>query len=488
MTDTTSLEQSAELCIGALSQAVLDYKAIYIKLQQEDVPDILKLTAELRMDILFIQMDLCSSYIACCKVENPYACRFHIKNLYAGMHEAYKLLHGYGNSQHYTIWTKIENALNRKPVCDWGEHSQLEVLYNDTNDKLEKLSGDETDQAHRNLTYHYDADMRRVYSYTLDANNLEEASDKYCAYLEVFTGMTQLCDEIEKCLRKMGISTVVEIEPSTIDNSLHLPLIQYLSKNKELPIALEGILDDIKPIDDYALQLEKVDKLGGLVSGQIELPEINNVFVILNMQLTLLFMRADMATITKSFLLSKANGEAMLNMRRYIITITAAFSHLYGYSEDEKSKSIWMSIMSMIPDDAIALKNNSSKICNIFDKLAVNKDMDIRTCYAHLYDNKTRKTNVPSIIDMLLSQDPIKEIQKVTIMLKVIKLVIDFTTILMDELSTRAREANEKSTEELKNNLLKIKNLTDHPNCPIRLKEKLCRIIDNVQGVTGIII
>ena len=129
MIDTTSLEQSAELCIGALSQAVLDYKAIYIKLQQEDVPDILKLTAELRMDIMFIQMDLCSSYIACCKVENPYACRFHIKNLYAGMHEAYKLLHGYCKSQRYTIWTKIENALNRKPVCDWDDHSQLEVLY-----------------------------------------------------------------------------------------------------------------------------------------------------------------------------------------------------------------------------------------------------------------------------------------------------------------------------------------------------------------------
>ena len=32
MADTTNLEQSAELCIGALSQAVLDDKDRYLKL------------------------------------------------------------------------------------------------------------------------------------------------------------------------------------------------------------------------------------------------------------------------------------------------------------------------------------------------------------------------------------------------------------------------------------------------------------------------
>lgn len=483
-----TLEQSAELCIGALSQAVLDYKAIYIKLQQEDVPDILKLTTELQMDILFIQMELSSSFVACIKAKQPYACRYLIINLYAEMHEAYKLLLGYGKSQHFTIWNKIGNAINEKPISDWGEHPQLETLYKAVSAKLDKLSGDETDKKHRDLTYHYDADMKRVYSYILEANNLEEASDKYCAYLDVITGMTQLCNVIENCLRKRGISTAFEIEPPSIDNSLHLSLIQYLSNNKELPIALEGILNDIKPIDDYAHQLEKVDNLGGLVRGQIELPEINHVLIILNMQLTVLFMRADMAAITQSFLLSKTGGEAMLNMRRYIITITAAFSHLYGYSEDERSKSIWTSILSMVPEDALALKEDASIISNILDKVVLDNDTGTRTCYAHLYDNKIRKTNVPSIIDLLLSQDPINEIQKVAIILQVIKRVIDFMAILMEELSIRARKANEKSIEDLKNTILKIKGLTELPNCPIKLKEMLCEIIDKMQRITGILI
>lgn len=319
-----TLEQSAELCIGALSQAALDYKARYIKLQQEKVPDILKLTAELRMDVLFIQIDLCTSFIACCKAEKPYACRYHIKNLYAGMQEAFKLLRGYGKSQHYTIWTKIGESINGKPTSEWKEQPQLESLYKIVSAKLDGLSGTEIDKAHRDLTYHYDDDMKRVYTYTLETNNLEKASNQYCAYLEVLTGMTQLCNEIEKCFRNRGDATVVEIASPSIDKSLHLPLIQYLSNNKELPIALEGILNDIKPIDDYALQLDKFDKLNGLMSGQIELPEINNVLIILNLQLTVYFMRADMAAITQSFLLSKTSGEAMLNMRRYIITITAA--------------------------------------------------------------------------------------------------------------------------------------------------------------------
>lgn len=483
-----TLEKSAELCIGALSQAALDYKARYIKLQQEKVPDVLKLTVELRMDILFIQIDLCTSFIACCKAEKPYACRYHIKNLYAGMQEAFKLLHGYGKSQHYTIWTKIGESINGKPTSEWREQPQLESLYKIVSAKLDGLSGTEVDKVHRDLTYHYDCDMKRVYSYTLKTNNLEKASSQYCAYLEVLTGMTQLCDEIESCLRNRNVSTAVEIDPPSIDNGSHLFLIQYLSKNKELPIVLEGILNDIKPIDDYALQLDKFDKLNGLVSNTIELPEIDNILVILNMQLTIYFIRADMAAITQSFLLSKTSGEAMLNMRRYIITITAAFSHLYGYSEDEQSKSIWASIMSMIPEDATTLKENATNISNILKKVVLNDDMNARTCYAHLYDNKTRKTNVPSIIDLLLKQDPIKEIQKVTIMLKVTKLVIDFSTILMDELSIRAREAREKSTEDLKTTLLKIKGFTELPNCPIKLKEMLCETIGKVQGMTGIII
>ena len=151
------------------------------------------------------------------------------------MQEAFKLLHGYGKSQHYTIWTKNGESINGKPTSEWREQPQLESLYKIVSAKLDGLSGTEVDKVHRDLTYHYDCDMKRVYSYTLETNNLEKASSQYCAYLEVLTGMTQLCDEIESCLRNRNVSTAVEIDPPSIDNGSHLFLIQYLSKNRHHP-------------------------------------------------------------------------------------------------------------------------------------------------------------------------------------------------------------------------------------------------------------
>ena len=499
MTNTKELEQSAEMCIGALSQAILDDVAKYNKLQGKN-PEILALTAELRMDTVFVLMDLSASYVACCKAKEPYACRYHIKNLYAGMQEAYKLLLGYGKSQRYTIWTKMGNAINSKPVCDWAEQPQLAERFQAITAELKGLAGDDIDKTHRDLTYHYDADMKQVYQYTIAVNNLEEASEKSIAYMKVLADMTKFCDYLEGCLRKKSIVTTVEIESTSIDDNIHLRLIQHLLKNKELPAVLNGVLNDVKPIDDYALHLEKFNKLNELAKKQnelvnsitevpksdIELPDIDNVLVMLNMFLTVMFMRADMAAITQSFLLSKTSGEALLNMRRYVITITAAFGHLYGYSEEERPKSIWSSVLDMIPEDAEMLKERATHIEGLFQKVVLKKDMDVRTCYAHLFDNKTHNTNIPSIIDLLKNQNPILELQKVTLMLKVIKVVMDFMKDVMLELSKRAHEANEKSTEELRNTMLKIKEVTELPNCPKELKEILSNTIGKVQGWTGI--
>lgn len=479
------LEQSAELYIGALSQAVLDDEARYIKLQGK-TPDVLALTAELRMDIVFILMDLCVSYVACCKTKEPYASRYHIKNLYASMQEAYKLLLGYGKSQRYTIWTKIGDAITKKPVSNWKEQSKIEAQFQAISVKLKGLAGNDNDKTQRNLTYHYDADMKQVYLYTLASNNLEEACNKYMAYMDLLADMTRLCDVLEECLRNNGIVTAVEIDSTSIDSGHHLTIIKYLSKNKELPVVLQGILNDVKPIDDYAFHLEKFNRLNELTKGKIELPEIDNIFVMLNLYLTVMFMRADMAAITQSFLLSKTNGEAMLNMRRYVITITAALNHLYGYAEIEHSKSIWASVLRMIPEDAYSLKERSVQIDERLQKVVLSEDMDMRTCYAHLYDNTTRKTNIPSILDLLRKQDPVLELQKVTLMLKVTKVVMDFMKDVMEVLSKRAHDANEKSTKELQSTLLKIKNITDNPNCPVEVKEMLVGIIGKVQVWTGI--
>ncbi|GEM_PF-4575650 len=415
MDNTKELEQLTvyELFIGALSKNILDNVAKYNKIKGS-VFDIFALTTELRMDMIFIQIDLGISFIACCKTNNTYIQCYHIKNLYAGMQEAYKLLLGYGKNQRFSIWTKIGNAINSKPISDWEEQPFLYSLFQSVNVKLKEIAGNNSDKTHRDLTFHYSADMKQVYSYTIAANNLDEASEKIFAYLDLLKDMTKLCDIIEDCLKRKGRATEINIISDSIDNNLHLTLIQNLSKDEVLHDMLNNILNDLRTIDEYAFYLDNFKKLKELVYKQTELPEINNILILLNLCLTIQFMRADMAAITQSYLLSKTSGEAMLNMRRYIITITASLSHLYGYSEKEHRNSIWSSVLCMIPENDEKHKKEAAQIENMLQKIVLGKDMEIRTCYVHMYNNKTHKTNIPIIIDLLKKQNPIIELQKVT--------------------------------------------------------------------------
>lgn len=485
MTDTTKLEQSAELAIGAFSQAIINDVDVFQKLQDKE-PQILLHIAELRMDIKFILMDLGTSFIAACKSKEPYACRFHLKNLDAGIQEAYKLLLNYGKSQRYTVWKRIGKMLNEKPVCELEENANFLKDYQLITTQLEKIAGDENDKLHRDLTYHYDANMKLVYDYTVAAYNLEEASTKFIMVFQVLKDIFKLCDSIETCLSSKGIETIVHTETSSIDDSLHLALIQHLNQNKELPKTLDMVLRDVQPIDYYAQHHEKFNKLKDVVAGQIEFPELDNVNTMLNLQLTILFMRADMAAISKAFLLSKTNGEAMLNMRRYVITITAAFGHLYGYSETERANSIWSSVVGMMPAENQKLKDEAGEIDDMLSNIVLRRDMDLRTNYVHLLDNQSHKTNIPTILSLLRNQNPILEIQKVTIMLQVTKKIMDFMKKVMEELAQKTHEANEKSTIELREQLKKIKGIAEHPDCPDMLKDTLLEIVNKVQTWTKI--
>ena len=67
-------------------------------------------------------------------------------------------------------------------------------------------------------------------------------------------------------------------------------------------------------------------------------------------------------------------------------------------------------------------------------------------------------------------------------MLQVSKVVMDFIKKLMEELSKRAHESNEKSISELKDTIIKIKMVIDHSNCPEELKKKMTEMVEKVQG------
>ena len=480
MEDTTNLEQSTELYIGALAQTILDDVASYEKLQDK-MPKVLAYIIELRMDVKFILMDLSTSYIAIYKSKVPYASRYHMKNLNAGINEAYKLLFNYGKSQRHAIWKKIGEIMNENPICEWEESASLFVEYKLITEQLANMAGNEKDKQHRDLTYHYNEDMNLVYKYTVAECNIETISTKFINFMEILKNILNLCDKIETRLKNKGIKTIVDVKTSSIDDNIHLSLIQCLNQIEDLSKTLDIILQDVQPIDDYVQHLDRFNKLK-CIAEQVEMPELDNVFTMLNLHLTVLFMRTDIAAISKALLLSKTNGEAMLNMRRYVITITAAFGHLYGYTEIERTKSIWTSILNVIPNDNKKLQKEAQRIGDLLNKVVQKNDNNLRTNYVHLFDNQTHKTNIPIIINLLRTQDPISEMQKVNIILIITKEIMEFVYNVIEELAKEAYESNKVSTIELQRKMREIKDFAKRTDCPTMVKNKLIEMLDKIQS------
>ena len=57
----------------------------------------------------------------------------------------------------------------------------------------------------------------------------------------------------------------------------------------------------------------------------------------------------DLLSITDSYLSSKTELEAALNMRYFLIVKTSVLTHIVGYTEKEASISLWNEIKGFIP-------------------------------------------------------------------------------------------------------------------------------------------
>ena len=86
------LIKSSKMANQALYFSILDDAAARSNCA-DDLPALLADVPELRMDIKFILVDLQTLMISSYKADRFYEKRYHLKNLYAGMLEGYKLLY-----------------------------------------------------------------------------------------------------------------------------------------------------------------------------------------------------------------------------------------------------------------------------------------------------------------------------------------------------------------------------------------------------------
>lgn len=185
-------KETVENLIGNFSKTIEDlYKKVVedislLKELNEDVPQLLRLAVELRMDMRFILIDLMTSLRGSLNGTYTFEKCYHIKNLEGIRVEGCRLLLGHGEEREGAVWTKLgcelRHEYQRFERSKYAQvYEQLVALYDKVSTQLRAVMTTNEERKSRNLTYHYDDDLYKVYKQLVKVKDKGEDDPMKCA-------------------------------------------------------------------------------------------------------------------------------------------------------------------------------------------------------------------------------------------------------------------------------------------------------------------
>lgn len=450
--------------------------------KENDAP-IISHIRDMEIAVDFILVDLGVSIKAVAQTKGPYEGRFHTKNMLAVLSEGYKLVYGFGNRRKKSIWRCL-----KKDIVKYS-NDEFISRYNNITTLLNNFGDSHLDPDLRNLTLHYDDNMMNVYKKTVSIYNIDDSCHSAIAFFDILKKMMEIGNDIYKDL---GIEQILydnkavlyltypldndrlhSIFKNVIDREGKLESIlrNFLSASagKSLDVAA-GTAKSIEAINNKAKEL----KLGN------NIPEIKNLYVLNNLQMLIQFMELDLACVLDAWFNSNSEVEGVMTLRRITIIKVAVLSHLIGYEQDEKQKSIWSSILKFIPYEDNTLVSKAKQIEEDLYKLVDSKnDRDERNVYVH-YVVGSKQTKLTSIAESIEHLNFFKIMRDLEMMVLLYSKLKSFLNQLMDSLGEKARNERIKSTNSLLAQNNKIRELVQSTKMDEEQKNNFLKQIDRM--------
>ena len=421
------------------------------QLMDESTPAIYIKTEDLQIGIYYVLIDLAVSLRAAFVTENPFEKRFHLKNLLASISKGYKLLMNFGKQRKHSLWMQMEE--DAKVLGD----GELLDEYNQIKSKLELFGDTEIDQNLRNLTLHYDNDMIKVYYATVNLNSADNCNKKTCALFGLIQEMLLFSRKVDDNVKaKSGVYKPILYSPVKLDiKRNHRAVNMIINQQGKLQDVFKNILPRmLNGLDSMSDKDNRMEKIKNFIEMNAQLscsvPEIQNIGVLINNEMLLLFMKLDLVAIVDAYLHSESDIEFAMNFRRVIVTKTSAIVHLYGYEKHEKDQSFWCLIKNMVPITNQPLIDEAGEIETLLSKLGNNKEeKTLRAIYVHLFDNSKHCGNINKALESVEQLDPVIHVGEVMLMLEVYKKITAFTRQLLDTLAKDSHEKNVENTQKI---------------------------------------
>lgn len=437
------------------------------------------------MGVDFVYINVSISALAALKADNVHAKRYHWKNVVAGISEGIKYIYTFKEGKKKTLNGYLKTILNDSGIMIPEIIDSLSVLQ----DLLDKFTANWDGKDMRDIALHYDKSTEKLIKETVGIIDEEPYASLLSDFLLIMNILHSICmyGFIQSLINyNLSFNDILQNETSRyVGNDKHKKAIHALLKEDKFKIAIEENLEEYgKRFLDSCSVFEKLHKVYELLGCESELKLANNHFGKLyklhNLYSLVLYSMLDLLSITDSYLASKTELEAALNMRYFLIVKTSVLTHIVGYTDEEASVSLWSEIKGFIPESDTQLHDMAATMESHLRESVMELDIKRkRAKLLHLSFTKNKPGDVKEILSVLDTFDPLSEFYKVLDLIKLLVKVIKFLDSLILSMDKEITIENQKQLDKIKSMSSSLRDMMERNVKDKALKEEMLTSIND---------
>lgn len=382
--------------------------------------------------------DLSASLDALLKAKNDYTKRYYMQSLNLCFVEACSLFAGDENDEN-SLLTRLEKLTKQL------NQAGCQFIARHIIDDIQAFRKDYCDRELRNITRHYD-DPIKMYEKQQGLNNIDffakGASQLMAIRMEVNVLSSFLLRLFAPVNKEQQSVVSKKTSRFNIKGLINDAIFKAFKKNN-LEEKIQRMLDKGQStIDDcYRLYNQCQAAIRFLEEKNCRTDDFKKMESILKLRMEALFLQYDLACSVWGFLNASSDKERSQNLRLIHITKQAALTHIYGYNENVREKSLWTEIK--VIEETRSENLNASFVEKLLEELTGNltEDKECSQMFAHYrYKNDYY---IPARLELFGNMVHHKELMDAMKLLQVCKALVGYTTGLlfcMDEKQKQERK------------------------------------------------
>lgn len=390
--------------------------------------------------------------IGLCRIlqtQNVYEKRYHMQTINLNQFEWCKYLLGKNETGVFAQFCKL-----------FSECTNNETLayIHDIRDSIRSL-GVKCNSKLRNITAHYDNPLN-IYQELILLNSEDEYVQRLSDQMEIYDKIILLVKSIINTIQsriptEKAISShkpVTEIDLQTLINNQIANVLHKTELQKTINEQLSTAWDEIEHLRKNYHMCQKMIEF--FQQQNIDPSLAQNMLSLLDFQWAVTFMRLDLTCAMSSYLNASTILDRSVCLRRIYMIETAALTHLYGYEEEYRPKSIWYKIKKIaeftsIPESA-QIEHRLSEHTSILN-------CDKRNMYTHYWENGS--SNISKRWQYFQKMDHFKELYRLQDLILLCKDIYSYTASLLLEMNKSQNKRSAETTKQINEMICKIKDM-----------------------------